>query len=344
MPFYRRRLITNFFIFLLILVGGAAGYVVIEGWSAFDGLYMTIISVTTVGYQEVRPLSPAGKTFTMVLILFGVGFMLYFLSSLAALIIEGTINDVFGRKKLERQIREVRDHYIICGYGRIGRTVAHLLKEKPMEVVVIEKDPQHISLFKEKRLLYLIGEATSEEFLIEAGIERAKGLVAAASSDADNVYITLTARGLNPGLFILARAAEESSIKKLIRAGADKVVSPYDIGARRMAYTILRPTVIDFLELAVHNQHLDLQMEELVVGENGEIKNITLLESAIRKDYNLIIVAIKKKSGEMVFNPVSQTRIHPGDTLVALGDRENLNRLEKKLGSGIFSFDDRNPL
>jgi voltage-gated potassium channel len=337
-----RRLIINFFIFLLILGGGAVGYVVIEGWSGLDALYMTVISVTTVGFQEVHALSRAGKIFTMVLILLGVGFMLYFLSSTAALIIEGTINDVFGRKKLERQIKHVRDHYIICGYGRIGRTVAHLLQERPMEVVVIEKDPQHIPLFQEKRLLYLIGEATSEDYLIEAGIERAKGLVAAASSDADNVYITLTARGLNPDLFILARAAEESSIKKLIRAGADKVVSPYDIGARRMAYTILRPTVIDFLELAVHNQHLNLQMEELVVGEKAEIKNTTLLESAIRRDYNLIIVAIKKKSGEMVFNPVSQTKIHVGDTLVALGDRENLNKLEKKLGSETSAID-RNP-
>jgi voltage-gated potassium channel len=334
MLFYR-RLILNFSIFLLILIGGSVGYVVIEGWSGLDAVYMTITSVTTVGFQEVHTLSRAGKIFTMVLILFGVGFMLYFLSSMAGLVIEGTINDVFGRKKLERQIRQVRDHYIICGYGRIGRTVAHLLQERPMEVVVIEKDPQHIPLFQEKKLLYLIGEATSEENLIEAGIDRAKGLVAAASSDADNVYITLTARGLNPNLFILARAAEESSIKKLTRAGADKVVSPYDIGARRMAYTILRPTVIDFLELAVHNQHLDLQMEELVVGEKAEIINTTLLESAIRRDYNLIIVAIKKKTGEMVFNPVSQTKIHPGDTLVALGDRENLNKLEKKLGAEI---------
>ncbi len=156
--------------------------------------------------------------------------------------------------------------------------------------------------------------------------------MAAASSDADNVYITLTARGLNPGLFVLARAAEESSKIKLTRAGADKVVSPYDIGARSMANTLLRPTVIDFIELAMHNRSLDLQMEELTVGEHSEIKDLTLMESAIRKNYDLIVVAIKKGSGEMIFNPSSQAKIQVGDILVALGDRENLSRLEKKLG------------
>jgi len=331
MRFYR-RFIIDVFIFFLILLGGCIGYVAIEGWSGFDALYMTVITLTTVGFQEVHSLSPAGKIFTMVLILFGVGFMLYFLGTITGMIVEGTIKDVFGRRKLERQINQIQGHYIVCGFGRIGRTVTQLLKEEPMEVVIIEKDMQHIPLFQEKKLLYVIGEATSEEHLLQAGIVKAKGLVAAVSSDADNVYITLTARGLNPDLFILARAAEESSVKKLIRAGADKVVSPYDIGARRMAYSILRPTVIDFIELAIHNKNLDLQMEELVVGETSDLKDATLMESAIRKDYNLIVVAIKKKSGEMIFNPLSQTKIHAGDTLVALGDRENLNKLEKKLG------------
>jgi voltage-gated potassium channel len=331
MQFYK-RFILDVFIFILILLGGCFGYIAIEGWNGFDALYMTVITLTTVGFQEVHTLSPAGKIFTMVLILFGVGFMLYFLGTLTGMIVEGTIKDIFGRKKLERQINHIEGHYIVCGFGRIGRTVTQLLKEKPMEVVVIEKNLQYIPLFQEKKLFYVIGEATSEEHLLQAGITRAKGLVAAASSDADNVYITLTARDLNPDLFILARAAEESSVKKLIRAGADKVVSPYDIGARRMAYSILRPTVIDFIELAIHNKNLDLQMEELVVGENSAIKDATLLESAIRKDFNLIVVAIKKKSGEMIFNPLSQTKIHAGDTLVAMGDRENLSKLEKKLG------------
>jgi len=293
---------------------------------------MTVITLTTVGFQEVHPLSRAGKIFTMFLIVSGVGFILYFLSNITRMMIEGTLKDVFGRRKLEKQISQIGEHYIVCGFGRIGRTVSQLLREKPMEVVVIEKDPGCIPLFQEKNIFYVSGEATSEENLLKAGILRARGLVAAASSDADNVYITLTARGLNPGLFILARAAEESSIIKLTRAGADKVVSPYDIGARSMANTILRPTVIDFIDLAMHNRSLDLQMEELTVGEQSEIKDFTLMESAIRKDFDLIVVAIKKGTGEMIFNPSPQAKIQVGDILVALGDRENLTRLEKKLG------------
>jgi voltage-gated potassium channel len=305
---------------------------VIEGWDGLEALYMTVITLTTVGFQEVHPLSRGGRIFTMLLIVSGVGFMFYFLGSFARMLVEGTIKDILGRRKLEKQISQISGHYIICGFGRIGRTVSQLLREKPIEVVVIEKDLGTIPLFQEKNILYVIGEATSEENLLKAGIVRAKGLVAAVSSDADNVYISLTARGLNPDLFILARAAEESSITKLTRAGADKVVSPYDIGARSMANTILRPTVIDFIELAMHNHNLDLQMEELTVGAQSEIKNLTLMESDIRKDYDLIVVAIKKRSGEMIFNPSSQAKIQVGDILVALGDRKNLTHLEKKLG------------
>jgi voltage-gated potassium channel len=327
-----KRLLIDIFVFLAILFGGLAGYMAIEGWNAFDALYMTITTLTTVGFMEVHPLSPGGRIFTILLILFGVGFILYFLGSATRMMLEGTIRDIYGRRKLEKKITHISGHYIVCGYGRIGQTVAQLLREKPLEVVVIEKDQDRIPEFQEKDVLYVSGEATSEEILIRAGIERAKGLVAAASSDADNVYITLTARGLNPDLFILARAAEETSIKKLKRAGADRVVSPYELGARRMANTILRPAVVDFIEFAVHNRDLNLQMEELTVGSRSKIKDVTLFDSGIRKDHNLIVVAIRKKTGEMVFNPSSNTKIHEGDTLVALGDRDNLNKLEKKLG------------
>jgi voltage-gated potassium channel len=327
-----RRFILDLLIFALIVLGGCIGFMVIEGWTAFDALYMTITTLSTVGFMEVHPLSTYGRIFTMIMILSGVGFILYFLGSLTRMIVEGTIKDIFGRRTLEKKIHHISNHYIVCGYGRIGRTVTQLLRDKPLEVVVIEKEAEHIADFQEKNLLYILGEATSEENLLKAGIERARGLVAAASSDADNVYIALTARGLNPNLYILARAAEEASVKKLIRAGADSVVSPYEIGARRMANTILRPAVVDFIEFAVHDRSLELQMEELTVRENSRIKEVTLMEAGIRKDYDLIVVAIKKKSGEMIFNPSSNAKIQIGDTLIALGERDNLSRLEKKLG------------
>ncbi len=330
---FAARFTVDLIIFLGILIGGCLGFIWIEGWDALDALYMTIISLTTVGFQEVHPLSRSGRVFTIFLLIFGVGFILYFLGSIARLMVEGTIRDVMGRRKMEKHIRQIEGHYIICGYGRIGRLICQMLMEKPIPVVVVEKDPEQIPIFQEKKILYVSGEATDEENLLRAGIERAKGLVAAVSSDADNVYITLTARGLNQNLFILARAAEESSKTKLLRAGADKVVSPYDIGARSMANTILRPTVIDFIELAIHDRSLDLQMEEITVREGTEIRDLSLMQSGIRKDFDLIVVAIKKKSGEMVFNPSPQALIEEGDTLVLLGDKENLSRLEKKLGN-----------
>lgn len=331
-----RRLLLHALIFLIILLCGSIGYLLIEGpeWTTLDALYQTMITLTTVGFQEVHPLSSPGRIFTMFLILSGMGFIFYFLFRATEVVIEGTVKDLFGRRKLEKKITRLEGHYIICGYGRIGRTVAQLLQQKPLEVVVIDKNPEYIPEFQEKGLLYILGEATDEDLLIKAGIEKAKGLVAVVSSDADNVYITLTARGLNSKLFILARAAEEASVRKMIRAGADKVVSPYDIGARRMANTILRPTVIDFIELAMHTRNLELQMEEITIREGAQLQNVTLMESAIRKDYNLIVVAIKKRAGEMIFNPSPQAKLQVGDTLVVLGDRGNLTRLERQLGQG----------
>jgi voltage-gated potassium channel len=331
-----RRLLLHSLIFLVIVLGGCLGYLFIEGpeWTVLDALYQTMITLTTVGFQEVHPLSSAGRIFTMALVLSGMGFIFFFLFRVTAVVVEGTVKDLFGRRKLEKKISHLEGHYIICGYGRIGRTVAQLLQQKPLEVVVIDKNVEYVPEFQERGILYLLGEATDEEILIKAGIEKAKGLVAVVSSDADNVYITLTARGLNPKLFILARAAEEASARKMIRAGADKVVSPYDIGARRMANTILRPTVIDFIELAIHTRNLELQMEEIIIREGAKLQDVTLMESAIRKDYNLIVVAIKKKSGEMIFNPSPQDKLHLGDTLVVLGDRDNLTRLERQMGMG----------
>jgi voltage-gated potassium channel len=328
----QRRIIWALLASFLVQALGTGGYMAIEGWDFLDALYMTITSVTTVGFSEVRPLDTPGRWFTMCLILSGVGVILYALAAMTRMMVEGEILEVFGRKKLEKKIQAINQHYIICGYGRIGRMVAHhLLSERSIPMVIIEKNPEVIKKIEEEKLLYLQGEATDEELLIQAGIRRAKGLIAAASSDADNVYIVLSARGLNPKLFIMARAAEESSVSKLERAGADKVVSPYEIGARRMAHTILRPAVIDFIELAVHGRHMDLQIEEIRVGEGSGLQGVTIMDSGIRKKLNLIVVAIKRNSGEMLFNPTHEEPINGGDTLILLGEKKNLTELEEWL-------------
>ncbi len=311
-----------------IVTLGVLGYELIEGWSLLDALYMTLITVTTVGYGEVHPLSEQGRIFTILILFLGVGLVLYVFSMVTEAIVSGQIQKAMGRRRLEKKIAQLKDHYIICGFGRIGMVIAEMVsKEHP--VVVVENDPSQIQRLEEQGFLYLEGDATSEETLLKAGVERARGLFSVLQSDADNVYICLTAKGLNPRLFLVARAAEEDAEKKLLRAGADRVVSPYLIGARRMALTVLRPTVTDFLELAVHKASLDLQIEEITVIERSRLQGQSLLESGIRQKTGAIILAVKKESGQMIYNPPPDYIIEPGDILIALADQKGLMRLKE---------------
>ncbi|MBW2092802.1 MAG: NAD-binding protein, partial [Deltaproteobacteria bacterium] len=316
----RRNLVVSICLCVVILLCGMVGYALIEGWDLLDALYMTIITVATIGYGEIRPLSPAGRVFTIFLILFGVGNVAYLISQLTRTMVEGSLRRVMGRRKLERQIKAIKDHYIICGYGRIGRVIAQEVKAKKLPLVVIEHKQEIIDQIEQDGHLYITGEATDDANLIQAGIERARGLVAVVSSDADNVYIVLTARAMNENLYIVARASEEKSVSKLERAGADKVVSPYNIGARNMAQTLLRPTVSDFIETTVHGRgDLNLAMEEILVTPQAKLKDITLKDSNIRQDLGLIVIAIKKADGDMIFNPWAHERFEIGDTLIAVG-------------------------
>lgn len=232
---------------------------------------------------------------------------------------------------MEKEIQKLKDHYIICGYGRVGQTICDILSSKPLKLVVIDKDPEKIEELYKKGLLYIQGEATDENILIAAGIEWAKSLITALGADMDNVYVTLSARGINPNLFIMARSGDAGSGKKLLRAGANKVVSPYRIGARRMTQMILRPTVTDFLDLAMMERNMNIQMEEIPVNSASNLIGIPLADSGIRRDLNLIIIAIKKSSGDMLFNPSSKTTIDAGDTVIAVGESDNLIKLEKIL-------------
>lgn len=316
---------------VLVILVGTAGYMAIEGWHALEALYMTVITITTVGYGEVRTVSEPGRVFTVFLIFMGMGIMAYTLGIVAQMMVEFQVRAIIGRRKLGRKLKSIKHHYIICGYGRIGSIIAHELRTNGIPVMVIDHGPNARESLEKKDIPYIIDDATSEDVLIEAGIERAKGLISVVLSDADNLFITMTARGLNPDLFILARSDEKSTERKLLRAGANKVVLPYLIGGRRMAHTILRPAVIDFLEFTLHGKNIELKMEELPVAESSRLNGVRLVESGIRQEMNVMIVAIRDKAGEMSFNPSPEARIEAGDTLVALGPVSDLERLSRIL-------------
>jgi voltage-gated potassium channel len=322
-----KNLKLSFTLLGLILALGVVGYHFIEDMSFFDGLYMTLITISTVGFQEIKPLSTAGRVLTMVIITTGIMTAAYTIGTLLRSFIEGELSKTFGRRKLEKKIAQLDGHYIICGYGRIGSMVCAELRDHGKECVVIENRPSSIERMNEDRVLYLALDATVDSTLIEAGIMRAKGIVTAVGSDADNVFITLTAKGLRPDIFVLSRASDEKNEIKLRRAGANRVVSPYLIGGKRMAHVLIRPTVVDFIDIAVSEGSLGLQMEECRIQPTSNLVGKNLVESNLRKDYGVIIVLIKKHGGAMIFNPQSGEVLEGNDILVVLGKKEDMRRM-----------------
>jgi voltage-gated potassium channel len=325
----RKRFILALALIFLVITFGITGYMLIEGWNFLDALYMTIITLTTVGYREVHDLSRNGMIFTIFLLLVGVGTFLYALSAGAKLILEGELQELFGRKRLEKKIKDLKGHYIICGFGRMGKIICKELRAKRMLFVAIEKTNDASDLPED--MLLISGDATSDEVLKEAGIERAKGLISVLPNDVLNLYVVLSARELNPDLHIVARAGEEGSERKLLRAGADKVVSPYHIGGLRIAHTILRPAVVDFIEFATKTGNLELQMEEVSIPEGSVMAGMSLDQCGLGKELGVIVVGIKRANGEMKFNPTFRSIIKAGDTLIALGEISKLKSLEEAM-------------
>jgi voltage-gated potassium channel len=301
---------------------------VIEGWGLLDSLYMTVITLTTVGYGEVHKSSQAGRIFSVILMFMGVGFFLYAIGAIVQFLVEGRMRLILGRRKLDKQINKLKAHYIVCGYGRIGRVLSKFLSQKNLNVLVIERNQDLVHVLDEDNNLYITGGATDEANLVKAGIERASGLVAALGTDADNVFLVLMAKQRNPDLFVVARASQDETKKTLYAAGANVVVSPYDIGARRMAHAILRPTVIDFLELAFADESTDVYIEEITMKATSSLVDKSL-QDLVREDLNLNVMAMKKRDGVMLFNPLVETRIEAGDTVIVLGESENLRKLVK---------------
>jgi voltage-gated potassium channel len=325
------HLVATVFIAVALVVLGTAGYMLIEGWTFMDALYMTGITLTTVGYSEVGQISRSGRLFTLILIFLGVGFFLYVVGNVVQFLVEGRIRLILGRRKLDKKIDRLKNHYIVCGYGRMGRALCRYLLHKRLDVVVIERDQNLTPIMDEDQILYIVGEASEETNLIRAGIERASIFMTTLASDADNVFLVLIARQLNPDLFVVARANQNETIKTLYAAGANNVVSPFSIGARRMAHAVLRPTVIHFLELAFADETTDIHMEEFQVKESSSLVDKTLQESGIRQNLDLIVIAIKKADGSMCFNPSASTRIGQGDVLIVVGKNKSLNQLGKML-------------
>jgi len=322
----RKRAFLSLGLVFLVILSGTVGYSIIEGWTLFDSLYMTVITLSTIGYQEVRPLSYTGRAFTIILVFVGVGAVAYGINNGIRIVFEGELQKAFGRRRLEKRLKSIKDHFIVCGYGRMGKIICHELKAKNVPFVVVEKELPELDADEETVFVY--GDATKDEILRQAGIEKAKGLISVLSTDAQNLYVVLSARELNPSLFIVARAGEEGSGQKLLRAGADRVVSPYHIGGLRIAHTVLKPAVVDFLEFATKSGNLELQMEEVPVEEGSAIAGKTIHEAGVGRELGVIVVAIKRKDGDMKFNPVHNTRINAGDTLIAIGEIERLKSLE----------------
>ncbi len=315
---------------ICVVAVGVSGLMVIEGWGFFDSLYMTIITISTVGYHEVHDLSFAGRAFITVFIVFGVGSFLYVITKIAEYIVAGHLQGVLGRKKMQNRIDKLSGHYIICGFGRVGQQVAREFMRERSEFVVIDINPEPIAVCKEHGYLYVEGSASDDAVLKAAGISRAKGLVAAADSDAENVYVTLSAKSIREDIYIVARASTEGAEHKLIRAHADRVTSPYSIGGRRLASMLVRPNVVEFLDVVMHSEEYKLFMEEIFVRKGSSFDGLTIGEAKVKCISGANILAMKKAGDKRVIpSPDADVRIADGDLLIALGTREQLSEFER---------------
>ena len=332
-PLNRATLI--FGLVLALIAVGTLGFHAIEGWDWFEAFYGTLMTVSTIGAEPVNRLSHNGRIFNVVLIFLGLGVVGFAIGSLTRAAIEFELGQFFGRRRMEKEIANKKDHIIICGFGRVGRRIAAEIAARKVPLIIIERDPERAKLAQQSGYSLIIGDASSEAVLKEARIETAAGLASAVTSDAQNVYIVLTARGIAPKIPILARASEDDAESKLLRAGATAVTSPYSYAGQRMARMLTRPNVQTFIDVALSSLSeggLDLQIEEILVSDGSPILGSSLAESDIRKRLGIIILAIRRRSGTIEFNPGADHTISPGDYLIAMGDSGKLKELEKLAG------------
>lgn len=312
----------------MILIG-TIGFSYFENLSLLDSLYVAAQTVTTVGYGDLTPVTHGGRIFSIVLMLTGVGTVLYALTVLAQAVLQSEIVEAFDIRRKTKEMDKLKDHYIVCGSGRVGRRIIRNLKRQNLPYVIIEKDERRLVDFEHDGSLFLVGDATSEENLITAGVKRARGLASCLADDAGNVYVVLTARGLNPGLHIVARAVEEQAEPTLIRAGASRVVAPTIIGSQSMARALLKPAIADFMDSIVA-ETLDLVFEEIAIDAASPYAGEQLKDTNLISELSLIVVAVRKKDGEFAFHPNGDTLIEEGDLLIVIGKAESVHDLVAK--------------
>jgi voltage-gated potassium channel len=327
-----RRTLYAVAAFATLVATGTAGYMLLEGWPLLDALYMTVTTLATVGYREVHPLSRNGLVFTMLLIVVGVGIALYLLARFAELVVDGRLREGFRRRAMERAITKLSGHIVVCGYGRFGRVVADELRRAGETVVVIDLAPVLADELANAGIPFVIGTAASDETLVRAGVARARAIVVATSSDADNVFITLAARELNPSIRIYARGESDTAARRLERAGACSVTSPFRIGGQRVAASILRPSVVDFLEIGRPREGGEVDLEELRVGAGSALVGETVRGLEDRAP-GVRVVAVKHATQAMLLAPAADTPLAAGDHVVVIGSRAPLLGLAELAGA-----------
>jgi voltage-gated potassium channel len=314
------------------IIIGTSGFMGIAGYRFFDALYMSVMTITTVGYMEVQPLSAAGRAFNLFFMLLGVSTMLLAMGVVTQIVIDLEFNRYFSERRAKRMIDKLRDHYIVCGYGRVGRSAVAELRKAKVPLLVLERREEKVEEAARAGLIAAKGDATLDATLREVGIERSRGLIAALATDADNLFLVLSAKALNPSLQISSRVLEEESEQKMRRAGADTVLAPYAITGSRLAQAILRPHVVQFLDFATIG--LDVDIEQVQVSEKSRYVSKSLKDLQIRRDIGVIVLAIRKSDGTMLFNPDADAVVRGGDYLIAMGSSSQLHRLEQLVEAG----------
>lgn len=323
-----RRLILLTVAIVTTVTIGTVGFTVIEHWPVFDSFYMTLITMTTVGYSEIHPLSHAGRVFNSLLLIFGVTTIFIAIGAMTQTIIELELGDALVKRRNKRMIDNLKDHFIVCGFGRVGRGAAAELQHAGVQFVVVDMNPERVERAMLAGMLAVAADSTRDDTLRQAGIERARGLVAALATDADNLFVLLSAKGLNPRIYVATRAAEEGAEEKMRRAGADAVFAPYAMAGHRLAQSLLRPHVMQFLDFTTKDIGEDIAIEQVRVADGSAVVAKSIKEMQLGRDFGVIVMAIRKADGGMVFNPTAESTVQAGDHLIVMGRQENLRTLE----------------